>query len=450
MDILLITNITPRTTRALMINERNSPKNTFLYIFFSAAAIFIYIVLIWLLSKPFIGRLSLGNADEHGLLAALRRDSGNSAYHYLLGRYYQINIISADIEKAIEHYRESIRISPLQANVWIDLSKAYRANGQAAQSEQSLERALKLSPNNPDLMWEAGTFWLINNEPAKAVAALKRYILLAPMKQNDVYSLCWSLRLDNTYILQNLLPDSYAYRSGYLSYLIGTGHASAAGDAWKTIDINNLDKPLFLKYVNFLISSGFYDEAWTIWKEVTGKMEGLEKHEDSSLVWNPGFEQAMLNGGFDWTISEVEGANVFLDDSVRMSGSRSLGISFDGLHNADISAARQVVRVKPSSKYSLKGYVRTDSLTTTNGIFLNVAGHKCDSLNKRSEVITGTVFWKDLSVDFETPVDCRAITISIRREKSNKFDNKIEGTAWIDGITMKQLGTLQTSNSVRP
>ena len=38
-----------------MINERNSPKNTLFYIVFSAAAVFIYIVLIWLLSKSFIG-----------------------------------------------------------------------------------------------------------------------------------------------------------------------------------------------------------------------------------------------------------------------------------------------------------------------------------------------------------------------------------------------------------
>jgi len=433
-----------------MINERNSPKNTFSYIVFSTAAICIYIVLTWFLAKSFMGRLSLGNSDEDGLLAALRLDRGNSAYHYLLARYYQMNLISPDIGKAIGHYRESIRISPLQANVWIDLAKAYRTNGQTAESERSFERAVRLSPDNPALMWEAGTFWLINNRPDKAVAALKRYLFLAPAKQNDVYGLCWDLQLGNTYILQNLLPEKYEYRSGYLSYLISTGRAAEAHETWKTIDINKLDKDLFIKYVNFLILSGIYDEAWAIWKEVTGKIEGIENNDDTPPVWNPGFEREILNGGFDWTISEVEGANVFLDDSVRMSGDRSLGISFDGLHNPDITAARQVVRVQPSSKYSLKGYVRTDSLTTANGIFLNVLGHKCSGPNKKSEVVNGTVFWKEISVDFETPADCRAITIAIRRERSNKFDNKIEGTAWIDGITMKQQAALQTSNSARP
>jgi hypothetical protein len=109
-----------------------------------------------------------------------------------------------------------------------------------------------------------------------------------------------------------------------------------------------------------------------------------------------------------------------------------------------------VVRIKPSTKYSLKGYIRTEALSTANGIFLNVLGQDCGGLNKRSEAVTGTGFWKEVSVDFETPADCRAVTISIRREKSNRFDNRIEGTAWIDGITMKQQWALQTSNFVKP
>jgi tetratricopeptide (TPR) repeat protein len=432
-----------------MLNERTRQQNTFPFLLLSAIAVIVYILLLWLLSKPLTGELSLGRADEKGLLAALKHDSGNAAYHYLLGRYYQLSINSPDTTKAIAHYQESIRRSPLQAGVWIDLSKAYRTNGQAAESEHSLERAVKLSPNNPDLMWEAGTYWLINNEQDKAVDALKRYILLEPSRQNVVYDLCWRLQIGNSYILKNLLPDSYEYRAQYLSYLISTQHPAEAEEAWKTIDINSLDKDLFIKYVNFLIASGLYDDAWMIWKTATDRMEEIEQHDETSLVWDPGFELEMLNGGFGWTIRETEGVNVFIDYSIHMSGKRSIGVSFDGRHNPDITIAQQVIRTNPSSKYSLRGYVKTASLTTTNGIFLNVLGHNCSGLNKRSEVVSGTSFWKELAVDFDTPADCRAITIAIRREKSDKFDNKIEGTAWIDAITVKQQYILQTSSSVK-
>jgi hypothetical protein len=430
-----------------MTNERTIPKQAFSSLFFSFAAVLVYIVLIWLLSKSFLGRLSLGKADEQGLLAALRFDSNNSAYHYLLGSYYHTNLLSPDAEKAIRHYREAIRSSPLQAGVWVDLSKTYRAIGQTKESEYSLERAVKLSPYNPDLMWEAGTYWLINNRPDRAAEALRRYILLAPTGQDTVYDLCWRLHLGNDYILQNLLPNSYAYRSAYLSYLIGSDHAPEALELWKTINLDKLDKDLFIRYVNFLIADGFYDEAWATWREVTGRIEGTDKSDDSSLVWNPGFEQEILNGGFGWRIGETEGVRVFFDNSIRMSGNRSLGVSFDGAHNPDVTVAKQVIRIKPATKYTLKGYVRTDMLTTTNGIFLSVSGHNCSGLNERSGVVTGTSFWQELSVDFDAPADCRAVTIAIRREKSNKLDNKIEGTAWIDGITVKQLGISQANSS---
>jgi hypothetical protein len=431
-----------------MTNERERAKN-FAPPVVSAAAVFVYLVLLWFISKPFSGWLSLGSADEQGLLSALRHDSGNAAYPYLLGRHYQTDLKARDTSKAIAYYRASIKRSPLQAGSWLALSKAYREDGQAAASDRSFERAVKLSPNDPDLMWEAGIFWLMNNKTDAAVEAMKRFLLLEPSRQDDVCDLCWKLQLGNSRILQDLLPASYEYRSRYLSYLIGTGRSAEAQEAWKTLDNTRLEKDLFINYVNFLISEGLYDEAWAVWKEITDKIEGLGEQDETTLVWDPGFEQEILNGGFDWTIRETEGVNVFLDDSVRMSGNRSLGVSFDGLHNPDLTLAQQVVRVKPGSKYRLRGYVRTESITTTNGIFLNVLGDKCSGLSKKSEVLTGTGFWKEIDIDFDTPADCRAIRIAVRREKSNKLDNKIEGTAWIDGITLRPQGILQTSSFAR-
>jgi tetratricopeptide (TPR) repeat protein len=421
-----------------MSNELKNPKKTLQALIFSSAAVLFYIVVVWFLSKALLARI-MATAGEEGLLAALRYDEGNSAYHYLLGRFHHKNLASPDLERAIEHYRESLTRNSLQRNVWLDLSKAYRANRQPAESERSLERAVNLSPNDSGLMWEAGSFWLISNETDKAMKALSRYIMLAPPGQNTVYDLCWRLGIGNSLILRNLVPDSYVYNSGYLSYLISADRISEAKMTWKRIQFADLEKDIFIKYVNFLISKGMYDDAWIAWQEVTDKLEGVEKHDGSSILWNPGFEHDMLNGGFDWTIRETEGVDVFLDDTVRISGSRSIGISFDGLHNPDITAVRQVVRVKPGARYILKGYIRTDSLTTTNGIFLNVSGHNCSNLSRQSEVIAGTTFWKEVSVDFEAPSDCRAVVLGIRRTKSGKFDNRIEGTAWIDSLTMKQL-----------
>ena len=410
-----------------------------------------YSVLVWFLVKPLIAWFSLGKADEKGLISALKYDSGNASYHYLLGRFYHVSIDNPDPEKAASHYRRSITLNPLQPGAWIELSKIYQLDGKAAEAEYTLERAVKISPNDPALMWEAGTFWLMNDMIDKAVPVLRRYIMILPGKQQEVYDLCWNLKLGNSYILSNLVPAGYKFQSGYLSYLMTTKRPDEAQEVWKGIDYNSLEQKLFIDYVNFLIDTKLYDQADDVWRTVTGKLEGAEKNDRTSLVWNAGFEQEILNGGFDWVINEAKGVNVFLEDSIHMTGSKSLGVKFDGTENPDVTIAQQVVRVSPSTRYILKGYIRSDSLTTTNGLFISVEGHKCEGLYQRSDVITGTNFWKEVSTDFATPADCSAVVVRIRREKSTKFDNKIMGVAWIDGISLKQqMEALPKTASKRP
>lgn len=413
-------------------------------------AVVIYFILLILIGKPFIGWLLIGQADRVGLTAALRFDGNNPTYHYLLARHYHLNLNEPDMDKALQHYKRSLALSPLQPGAWIDISKTYQINGQRTEAEYALERAVSISPNNPTLMWEAGTFWLINNSIDRAAATLREYLHILPDRHKEVYDLCWKLRLDNSYILANLVPDSYEYQSKYLMYLISTKRMDETQAVWSALDRNKLEKNIFIAYVNSLINSSEYDRAIAAWKEITEKMDESNSNDKTSLVWNPTFEKELLNGGFDWIINEAKGVDVFLDDTIRMTGNRSIGVTFDGMHNPDITILQQVVMVKPGTRYTLRGYIKTSSLTTTNGIFLSVQGHNCSMPYRKSDTVTGTSFWRELLVDFETPDGCNAIMIRARREKSVKLDNKIEGTAWIDGITLKQQTDLLKNSFKKP
>jgi tetratricopeptide (TPR) repeat protein len=415
-------------------------------LFLSFFAVFVYIILLWFLLKPLAGQLMFSGPGKKGLLPAIAFNRDNAAYHYILGRHYHFSISSHDIKKAISHYRESLSLIPLQAAVWTDLAMAYQLDAQPSESERSLERAVRLNPNNPDLMWEAGTFWLIGNMADKAVGSLKRYIQLMPENQNTAYDLCYRLQLDNAYLLANLVPDSYEYRSNYLTYLMNTNRVEEAGETWKTIELNRLDKKLFTAYVNFLINNNQYEKAETLWKEITGRIDGYVD-SPAFLISNYSFENDMLEGGFDWIVNETNGVDVFIDETVHMDGRRSLAVTFDGSTNPDIVLARQVVRVTPASQYVLMANIKTDGITT-NGIFMSVQGRKCSGLNKRSETVTGTNFWKELSIDFDVPAQCSAVTINFKRERSVKFDNRIQGTAWLDKVTMKRQ-IVQTTGSAR-
>ncbi len=429
-------------------SEAGKQRTSISSLILSFFAVLVYIILLWSLFKPLAGQFMFSGPDEKGLFSAIDFNRNNAAYHYILGRHYHFSLSSHDMKKAISHYRESLSLIPLQAAVWTDLAKAYQLDGQPSESERSLERAVRLNPNNPDLMWEAGTFWLISNMTDKAMGSLKRYIQLMPENQNIAYDLCYRLQLDNDYLLANLVPDSYNFRASYLTYLMNTNRLEEAEETWKTIGLKRLDKKLFIAYVNFLINNSQYEKAETLWKEITGKIDGYVKDSPLFLISNYSFENDMLEGGFDWIISETDGVNVFIDETVHMEGKRSLAVTFDGRTNPGIVFARQVVRVTPASRYVLMANIKTDGITTTNGIFMSVQGHKCSGLNKSSETVIGTNFWKELSIDFDVPAECSAVTVNFKRERSVKFDNRIQGTAWLDKVTMKQQ-IVQTAGSAR-
>lgn len=407
------------------------------------------LMLSFLSIRHFLGWRSLGN-DEKALLTAADLSGGNPTYHHLLGKFYLESLESPDLRKAAFHYRQSIRGNPLQAGVWIDLARTYQGLGEEDAAARALERAVRLSPSNPSLLWEAGTFWLMRGRTGEALASLKAFLLLEQAGQRDVYDLCWKLGVSNRDILALVLPEGYIYHAGYLMYLVGSGRVPEAEETWKQMRKDELEKRVFLSYVNFLIDNRRYETSWQTWEEIIGRVEGLEKASAGAPVWNGGFEHDILGGGYGWILGRTEGMQVFIDESVRMTGYRSLGVAFDGNHNPDITIAQQVVRVAPEVSYSLRGFIKTDTLTTTNGILIQVLGHKCAGLSRKSDIITGTTFWQEVSVDFVPPPGCSAILLRIRRERSDKLDNRIAGTAWIDGISLKQQTAPHTSSSKQP
>lgn len=430
--------------------EAGAARRLPLRILISTLAAVLYLFLLWQVSGPLIAWIALAGPADADLGPALKYDGGNATYHYMAGRKSMDDFAAPDPEKAVAHYRDSLMKNPLQPGVWMEAAKAYRDLGKAAEAEHAFERAVRLSPNNAELMWEAGSFWLMNNMTEKALGALRQAIITDPSRQVRVYDLCWKLGLGNDLIMAELLPGSYPHQRDYLKYLLGAKRYGQAEQVWNSIDRDELEKEVFLSYVNQLISGRHYDKAWSAWQEITGMLFGEKALSalDESLIWNRSFEQEILNGGFDWTIREAEGVDVFIDDSSHMTGSRSLGVVFDGRHNPDIVFAQQVVPVSPGAQYLLRAQIKTDSLTTSNGVFLQVRGHDCQGIDRKSEVLTGSNFWREVSVSFETPSHCNAATVMIRRERSQKLDNKIGGTAWIDGVTLKQQNRTGTNSSI--
>ena len=90
---------------------------------------------------------------------------------------------------------------------------------------------------------------------------------------------------------------------------------------------------------------------------------------------------------------------------------------------------RQVVPL-PAGQYRLTAWAKTKGLTTNEGPRLAVDGLNTDSL-------TGTSDWTPLELRFQLP-EPKAVVVHIVRTPSQKFDNKIEGTVWLDDFVIQK------------
>ena len=366
-------------------------------------------------------------------------DAGN---YYDLGLVRQYDLFNRDLNRAIEFYGTALRKNPLFSRALIGLANAYQAAGRKRDAFLAVDSYRKLTPNNTDSLWRVAVFYLVNSDRVdKAMEYFEKLIEMDPGLQTRVYDVCYQMKLSNKYIMNHLLKDKAGLYPSYLGYLISHGKLDDAMEFYNNVSHKLIYEKSGMKLCNFLIKNKRYDDAFSVWEEMIGKLRN-RYYSEGSLLSNGGFESDITNGCFGWVVGKARGVKIYEDHSLHLEGRRSLGISFSGEYNVDLDVIRQLVLLAPENSYLLKAYVKTDGLTTTNGLFFEARGYDCNKIYARSDVITGTNSWgSPVSLRFSVPPDCGVVKISLRRQKSRKFNNKIKGNAWVDGLQLIRLKT---------
>jgi tetratricopeptide (TPR) repeat protein len=383
---------------------------------------------------------NVADLTEDKLLRAAMVTGEDARYHYLLGLLHYNSPQRRNYEQAIRSYTDALERNPTDARAWVALAKAYQDSGIKDKALFALRRVLASDRSNPIFAWESGVHYLLADRLPDAMASFRKFLSMSPGDQESVYSLCYVMGVDSRYVLDNLLPENYPSYSRYLGFLAATGLLEESRDLWKRMRKWNPQKAEYLKYIEFLIGQGAIKDGISEWGDFVKRFGIAGDTYAFTMPWNGDFEYPIVNGGFDWRIGRAEGVRIFRDKDVYFNGFASLSVSFDGTTNPGISIAEQFVPVEPGRRYKLSGYVKTEKLTTQNGILLEVSPHRCDPLVQKTEPLTGTNRWKKVELEFRTPKSCSTVRVSIKREQSQKFDNKISGDAWIDSLTITPEG----------
>ncbi|HXX80770.1 MAG TPA: hypothetical protein VEI46_04425, partial [Thermodesulfovibrionales bacterium] len=385
--------------------RRGEPRTTF-NVSFRVVLTIVSIAVMVAFVRPALSEYYSRNVSEFGkdrLVRASRITPEDAWYHYLLGFLDYAAHDRPGIENAIGHYLLSLKRNPTDSHAWLSIAKAYRDTDRMNDARHALRKAHYLDKNTPDVIWELALFLLLENKQDEALPLLRRYITLVPEEQANVYALCYMMRVKPVSILNDLIPADHSFYNHYLAFLIGNGLLHESTEVWKRIRTYSPERSEYVKYCDFLIASGEMDEGLALWNDFGKTFLDVKSSPAGEMLWNGDFELPIENGGFDWRIGKADGVRIHRDKDIKWSGFASLRIGFDGNTNPGISLAQQIVPVNQGQRYKLTGYIRTEKITTQNGIVFEASNYLCEPFAKKTEPVTGTNLWKKIELEFTTP-----------------------------------------------
>lgn len=382
------------------------------------------------------------NADQW--LRASRLEPGDAEHWYQLGRFRQLDFDHIDLPLALSYYRRAVQLNPYSPYYKLDLASTLEMSGQFAEADKYFRAAQHDYPISPEVSWKYGNFLLRQQRLPEAYAQIHRAVMMDPKLISPAVSRAWRSDPDVHVLLDQILPDTPAALWGAIAFLSDAQESAAGLTVWNRLIAKRpaMEWNRVFAFLDMLVKQERYDDAGSVWREATSLAGGSQQAQEAqSLVFDGGFEKDVSGGGFGWQEMDVSGADFDFDNDVKHSGERSARIVFDGSQNLNYGNLFQQVLVTPGTHYRFQGYLRTDQITTDSGVRFEIYDPKDQ---KHLDVLTpnerGTQPWTLEEADFTTGPQTHLIRVRVFRAPSDRLDNKISGTVWVDDVKIFPAG----------
>jgi tetratricopeptide (TPR) repeat protein len=309
---------------------------------------------------------------------------------------------------------------------WCDLAEQYSEAGEIPRARACFARALQLGARLPQIHIRAANFHVSQSEPDRVLFHTTRVLEMVPDYDSVIFGYYDRLEFSPTQVLLAQWASSRAALS-YFSYLLDAGRYSAALEAWPVLlQFGFPTDRTAAAYLNFLLRRDHPETAAQAWAVYLKDRRG--DYLRPNHLFNGNFQLEPTGAPLDWNIQPHPAV-----EASREPGN-GLSLRFNGTENVAFRHASQVSWVKPGRSV-IRARIRTEDITTNEGIHIHVTA---PGLDLRTEPLTGTHPWTPVELSFEVPPNVHQLTVSICRDPSKKFDNKIQGAAWVTAVTLTQ------------
>jgi len=384
------------------------------------------------------------SANAEDWLRAAQLEPGEAAHWYQLARYRQLDFDHTDLPLAISYYRRAVKLNPRSPYIKLDFASALEMAGENVEAETYFRAAQADFPISAEVSWKYGNFLLREQRLPEAYEEIHRAAEQSPKLIPIVISRVWHSNPDIHVLLDRILPDTAAADWSGISYLSEAQEASAALEVWSRLAAKkpSIETKQLLGLLDMLVKQERYDDARTVWRQAMSLPGGPSQAEDGdSLLYDGGFEKNLTGGGFGWQQKDVPGAAFDFDSDIKHSGERSARITFDGTQNLTYGDLYQKVLVTPGVRYHFRGYIRTENISTDSGVRFEIVDlNEPKNLGLLTPNEKGTQPWTLEEADFTSGPRTRLLQVRVVRAPSQRLDNKISGTVWVDDLALTPAG----------
>ena len=389
---------------------------------------------------PFAGRAYLAahlakKTELPDIQRAIRLEPSNAEYRALLGRYLALSGTSLD--EAISDFRTAVYLNPYESQYWLDLASAYQVAGRIDEQAQSVEQAVEADPTTPNVAWAAANFFLIQGNLGKALPCFRTVLANDPDAVDSTLRICWRATGDANQMFDQALPRRPDLYLSFLRLLVSKQEVAAAENAWNhLIGLQQTFAPkLAFPYFRLLLVKQEVTAAKTGWQQLAQVDQEIQPYLPSpaNLIVNGGFEENLLNGGFDWWYESNPHAALALDTDRFFGGTRSLSVTFDG-RNAPDAGIAQLIPVKPDSDYEFSAESRTQDIDSASGPRFAITDAYTTTVSYvLTDDLLGTNPWHRQQARFHTEPGTNLLFLKVIRQPAAPL---IRGKLWIDDVRL--------------
>jgi hypothetical protein len=207
-----------------------------------------------------------------------------------------------------------------------------------------------------------------------------------------------------------------------------------------TGEISNDDRRAIL---NELLAGKRFKEAYEVWSPGRRTNEG--ESPGVNTITDGSFENEILpdEPGFGWQLDPRVGKIVAdLDTALPDDSAHSLRLDFSGDATPSKPIISQLVLVEPRTTYRLSFAARAEQLITGGPpivVVTDASSADGRTIAQSTPLQSGTVGWRDNTIEFTSREDTAAIVISVQRQNCTSDPCPIFGRAWFDSFSLQKI-----------